>query len=67
MVECQLPNLAIAAWLVISAFRVGGDAATVQHNWMIVGLLLGMLALVPSHSAKPPRPWREFLSREPRA
>lgn len=35
-----------------------------QENATVVGLLLLMLAIVPSHAHRPPRSWQAFLNKK---
>ena len=53
-----------AAWLVAAGWwgtwRAGGvNPPGVYQNWILVGMTLAMLAIVPSHATRPPDPWRE--------
>lgn len=53
--------LAVAAWLAAPALAGIGSpppAAPLQ-NQFLVALLLGMLAVLPTRSNRPPRPWLE--------
>jgi hypothetical protein len=60
--KIHLLTLGVAFWLVglgYSAFP--GPASIAEQNNLIVGLLLLMFAIIPSHSTLPPRPWRDFI------
>lgn len=62
--RAHLALLPVAAWLIglgwWRTWQAGGihpDAAF--QNWLLVGLLIAMFAIVPSEASRPPRPWRE--------
>jgi hypothetical protein len=58
----HLAGLAIAAGLVGHGWWSALAAPTpAAQNHVLVGLLLGMLALVPSHASRPPAPWRDAV------
>lgn len=61
----HLGNLAVALWLVVAVF-VGADAppSPARQNHMVFGLLLGMVAIVPSHASTPPTAWIEYNRRK---
>lgn len=59
----HLLNLAAAIWLVILGFL--GAASPAAQNHVVVGLLLGMMAIVPSRASGPPLAWRQdFAERQ---
>lgn len=57
--RAHLGELLVAAWLVgfgwFAAFETPTPSA---QNHIVVGLLLGMLAIVPSRASEPPLSWR---------
>jgi hypothetical protein len=57
--RAHLLELAIAAWLVAFGWLTASDTPTpASQNHIVVGLLVGMLAIVPSDASRPPRSWR---------
>jgi hypothetical protein len=57
----HVTNLAVGAWLIGRGIVVAGERILpAQENDVIVGLLLLMFAVVPTHASVPPRAWREF-------
>lgn len=59
--RAHLGNLAVAAWLVGTGYAWGPTPA--HQNHLIVGLLLAMLAIVPSEADLPHPSWRARWSR----
>jgi len=59
--KAHLLNLVVAAWLLgVGAFTVPSPPPPALQNEVVIGLLLLMLAIVPSHASHPPRAWQEF-------
>ena len=59
--KIHLINGGIGLWLVGSAFLTGiTPPSPAIQNHVVVGLLLMMLAIIPSRAAMPPRSWRQF-------
>jgi hypothetical protein len=59
--RAHLLELAVAAWLVGYGWSSALEGhAPANQNHITVGLLLGMLAIVPSHASAPPPRWREL-------
>ncbi|HEX2033210.1 MAG TPA: hypothetical protein VHS99_03415 [Chloroflexota bacterium] len=59
----HLLNAAAGLWLVATSLLGAGaalPAPAAHQNWIVVGLLLLMLGILPSEAARPPRAWREF-------
>ena len=53
--------LLVVAWLIGHGWWTGwsGEPTPTSQNHIITGLLLAMIAIVPSHALDPPRAWRE--------
>lgn len=63
--KIHLLNLGVALWLWSLGYQNYPELALPpQENSVTVGLLLLMLAIIPTHSHLPPRPWRKFLEEE---
>jgi hypothetical protein len=57
--RAHLLELLLAAWLIGKGWMDAADAATAaSQNHVIVGLVLAMLAIVPTEANRPPRGWR---------
>ena len=58
-------NAAVSLWLVAVGLLVPVAAASpappAVQNWIVVGLLLLMLGILPSRAARPLREWEAFL------
>ncbi len=60
--KIHLCSFAIAIWLIGIGYFGSTEFPhpfTLQNN-LIVGLLLAIVSIIPSHSSKPPRGWIEF-------
>jgi hypothetical protein len=58
--HAHLLNILVGLWLVgFGYFGSGDPPSPAAQNDLIVGILLLMLAIVPSHAALPPWEWRE--------
>lgn len=58
-----LVNIPIALWLIGHAyFQIPPPAHAPPwlQNDLITGMLLGMMAIIPSDTSRPPREWQEF-------
>jgi hypothetical protein len=63
--RAHLLELAIAAWLVAFGWIAAADGAGASaQNHAVVGLVLAMLAIVPSEANRPPRGWRSAVEKE---
>jgi len=63
----HLVNAALAVWLVaVALVRPPTPPPAPYQNYVIVGLLLLMFAVVPNRSAEPPRRWRAFYENRQR-
>lgn len=59
--RAHLCHLVVALWLLGSAFTMAGSPPSpAAQNQMIVALLLGMLAIIPSRTGLPSHAWRDF-------
>ena len=58
--RAHLFNLVVALWLVIAGFLGAGTPAAQNH--VVLGLLLGIVAIVPSRASEPPLAWRQYLA-----
>lgn len=63
--KMHLCNLAVSGYLILLGY-IFKDTAHPEplQNYVVLGLLLLMIAIVPSEADKPPVPWREFYDRE---
>ena len=62
--KMHLCNLAVSFYLIaLSYFFRSSPLYEPLQNYMVLGLLLLMIALVPSEADKPPVPWREFYEK----
>ncbi|MFN7147530.1 MAG: SPW repeat protein, partial [Myxococcota bacterium] len=59
--RAHLGQLLVAAWLVVVGWL--GAPAPAAQNHLVVGLLLAMLAIVPSHASRPSPSWEARWSR----
>lgn len=59
--KMHLCNLLMAIWLIVIGFISKEiPPPPFLQNYVVFGILLLMIALVPSESEKPPKPWRDF-------
>jgi hypothetical protein len=59
--KTHLLNLAVAGWLIGTGFLVAeSPPPPAIQNHVVIGLLLLMFAVIPSHAERPPRSWQEF-------
>ncbi len=59
--KLHLCNLAISLYLIsLSYFFKGSTFEAPLQNYMVLGLLLLMIAILPTDADKPPKPWRDF-------
>lgn len=59
----ELPKFprALALWIIGVAFAAPNPPPPAMYqNFVVVGLLLLMIAVLPSRASEPPRGWREF-------
>jgi hypothetical protein len=62
MRRAHLLNILVALWLVgFAYFGFGSPPPPAAQNDLVVGLLLLMLAIIPSQATLPPRGWRERM------
>jgi len=63
--KMHLCNLLIAFWLIALGYIFRGDPLDVAlQNYVTFGLLLLMVAIVPTDSEKPPMSWRDFYEKD---
>ena len=59
----HLASLLVAAWLTGSGWwSAQASPEPFAQNWIVVGLVLAMVAIVPSEALKPPLSWRRWLA-----
>jgi hypothetical protein len=62
---CHLLNFLIGLWLIGWVVYSGTGIEFGPHqNYMVSGLLLLMLSIVPSRTKEPPKAWVAFLSKK---
>ncbi len=54
--------LIVGLWLVISGYAAGHPAPPQSQNEIIVGLVLGMFAIIPNRANEIPAAWRKFYA-----
>lgn len=57
--QMHLWNLGMAFWLYATGYFLHLPKGASQ-NYIVLGILLLMTAILPSESEKPPKPWRDF-------
>lgn len=58
-----LLNLGVALWIIVYGYLHGlppGHAAPAVQNELITGIILGMVAIIPSDTSRPPEEWQKF-------
>lgn len=61
----HLINVVVALWLIGFGFLLSSyPAPPALQNDIAAGLLLVMLAVIPSEAVHPPQSWRDFYTRE---
>lgn len=59
--KIHLANVLVAGWMIAVAFWQPDPPPTAPYqNFVVVGLLLMMFAIIPSRASEPPRAWREW-------
>lgn len=62
MRRAHLLILVLALWLVgLGLVRANASPDAAAQNHIVVALLVGMLAIVPSRASQPPPAWVEFI------
>ncbi|MEX2171292.1 MAG: hypothetical protein WD851_18375 [Pirellulales bacterium] len=56
----HLASIAVALWLIGFGYFSESFSSPAMQNDMVLGLLIGMLAIIPSEANRPPDSWREF-------
>ena len=63
--KLHLINLFAACGVIVLAYVSGSSVAdALRQNYMLVGLMLGMFAILPSRASRPPLAWTEFLRNQ---
>jgi hypothetical protein len=63
--RAHLLNILVALWLIgFGYFGFGDPPPPAAQNDLTVGLILLMLAIIPSEATLPPRGWREFVKMQ---
>lgn len=61
----HLYNLIIAMWLIVLVYYNNTPISVAPYqNYMVIGLLLIMFAVIPAHASTPPKEWFEFLEKK---
>lgn len=61
----HLLNIVVALWLIGVGFIAQAPPPPAAYqNYVCVGLLLGMFAIIPSHAGVPPRSWRHYFAEQ---
>ena len=59
--KAHLLSIAVALWLIGVAFTAPNPPPPAPYqNFVVLGLLLLLFAVLPSRASKPPSAWREF-------
>lgn len=62
--KMHLCNLAVACYLIALCYFFRSDAFyNALQNYMVLGILLLMIAVVPSEADQPPVSWRRFYKK----
>ena len=54
--------LFVAVWLIVFGYLAGHPAPPSAQNQIIVGLLLGMFAIIPNRANEMPKAWQKFYA-----
>lgn len=67
--KLHLPNLLVASWLVAYGWLTASEipAPPTNQNYIVVGILLFLFAIIPNRHDEPPVPWQEFYRERARA
>jgi hypothetical protein len=58
-------TIAVALWIIGVAFAAPNPPPPAPYqNFVVVGLLLLLIAVLPSRASEPPRGWREFYHKK---
>ena len=59
--KAHLLTIAVALWIIGVAFAAPNPPPPAMYqNFVVVGLLLLMIAVLPSRASEPPKAWRDF-------
>lgn len=61
----HLLSCLVALWLIAQGYLHGGESVppSLQNN-VLVGWLLGMIAILPSEAERPPKRWNDYYARQ---
>jgi hypothetical protein len=63
--KAHLLSMAVAAWLIGIAFAAPNPPPPAMYqNFVVVGLLLLLVTILPSRASESPRGWREFYEKK---
>lgn len=60
----HLVSVAVALWLIGFGYFSQAYVEPAMQNDMVLGLLVGMMAIIPSEANRPPEAWRERRASE---
>ena len=61
----HLLNLFTALWLIIFAFVSNTPITNAPYqNYMVIGLILLIFAIIPARASHPPEEWEEFIEKK---
>jgi len=60
--RAHFSTLLVAVWLMVLGYLAGHPAPPSAQNQIIVGLLLGMFAIIPNKTNEMPEAWRKFYA-----
>jgi hypothetical protein len=55
--------LLVAAWLILSGYLSGYPSPPAAQNQIVVGLVLGMFAIIPNRANEMPDAWRQYYDK----
>lgn len=61
--KAHLLSIAVALWIIGVAFAAPNPPPPAMYqNFVVVGLLLLLIAVLPSRASEPPKAWRDFIA-----
>lgn len=64
MRRAHLLSVGVALWLIGFGYFAEYTASPAMQNAIVLGLLVGMMAIIPSEANHPPESWRELRTRK---